>query len=221
MNRRMTFWLFSARIVPAMLAACGMAAAGGMAGCSDEDRLPTRVAAKAKEDLPVPFDVPDFTLTERDGSTVTRDTLAGNIWVAGFIFTHCPGPCPTMTMNMRNLQTRFRNEEAVRLVLISVDPERDTPERLREYAGRYNADPEQWLFLTGDRREIFDLSVKGFKLAADAGGSEEHPVVHSQRFVLIDWDGRIRQYFDGTDPDEVRALEAAIRRLLKEKASGD
>jgi protein SCO1/2 len=114
---------------------------------------------------------------------------------------------------MARLQSRLPEE--IRLVSFSVDPEHDTPEVLSEYANRYNADSERWLFLTGTMDAIEKLSVGGFKLALDpTAGTEAEPITHSSRFVLVDREGRIRGYYGNEDPDALDRLISDAKRLL-------
>jgi protein SCO1/2 len=156
---------------------------------------------------------PEFQLTERSGRTVSRQDLNGQVWIANFIFTQCAGICPAMSSNMERLQARLPRE--IRLVSFSVDPANDTPAVLTEYAKRYNADPERWLFLTGEAESIQKLSVGGFKLALDpTGGSEVEPIMHSSRFVLVDGDAHIRGYYGTEDPDALDRLIADAKKLL-------
>jgi protein SCO1 len=163
--------------------------------------------------LPEYSPVPDFKLTERSGRDVSRQDLAGQVWVADFIFTHCAGICPTMSANMRKLQDRLPKE--IRLVSFSVDPYNDTPEVLTEYANRYGADPERWLFLTGDPKAVQELSVGGFKLALDpSGGTEAEPITHSSRFALVGRDGRIRGYYGTEDAGALDRLVTDAKKLL-------
>jgi protein SCO1 len=157
--------------------------------------------------------VPDFTLTERSTRQVTRQDLSGQVWVADFIFTRCAGICLTMSANMQKLQDRLPKE--VRLVSFSVDPVTDTPEVLTEYAKRYNADPERWLFLTGEPEAVQKLSIDGFKLALDSlSGTEAEPITHSSRFALVDKDGQIRGYYGTEDADALDRLVADVKSLL-------
>jgi len=159
------------------------------------------------------FPAPDFSLTERSDRTVSSKELAGKVWVADFIFTHCAGICPTMSANMSKLQDRLPAE--VQLVSFSVDPYNDTPEVLAEYAKRYGADPERWWFLTGKPEAIQELSVGGFKLALDpASGSEVEPITHSSRFVLVDRKGLIRGYYGMEESDALDRLVADALNLL-------
>ena len=151
---------------------------------------------------------PDFTLTERSNRKVTRQDLAGKVWVADFIFTHCAGACPIMSAHMKKLQDQLFAD--IRLVSFSVDPTNDTPEVLAEYANRYGADRDRWLFLTGDPETIQKISVGGFKLALDpSGGTEAEPITHSSRIVLVDRQGIIRGYYGTEEPE-------ALARLIKD-----
>jgi protein SCO1 len=172
--------------------------------------------------LPTMFNLPDFALTERSGKPVTLESLAGKVWIAGFIFTYCPGPCPFITMKMQELQEDLAAASDLRLVTISVDPWRDTLERLTEYADRHEAHPERWLFLTGQAADIYSLSVDGFKLAAgkpdDADVDPAHPIVHSTRLTLVDRAGRIRGYYDALDDAAIERLKADALRVLAEEA---
>lgn len=156
--------------------------------------------------------VPEFSLTERSNRPVARKDLEGQIWVADFIFTHCAGMCPAMSTNMQQLQARLPRE--VKLVSFSVDPRNDTPEVLTEYAKRYNADPQRWLFLTGDPDEVQKLSVGGFKLALDPSfGTTEEPITHSSRLVLVDQQSHIRGYYGTEDAHALDRLIADVKKL--------
>ena len=109
--------------------------------------------------------VPDFALIERSERHVTRASLEGLVWVTNFFYTNCPDVCPLQSARMARLQRDFADQRDVRPVSISVDPEHDTPEILREYAQRFGADPERWLFLTGDKAAIHRLAQDGFHLS--------------------------------------------------------
>ena len=168
------------------------------------------------------FNLPPFSLTERSGKPVTLDTLKGNVWIVDFIFTSCAGPCPMMTHRMANLQSQLAGDRDIRLLTITVDPKTDTPERLTQYAKQYRAQPEKWYFLTGPRDKIFDLSTKGFKLAAivddETQTHADHPILHSTKFVLVDRQGRIRAYYDGNSEDDLARLQTDARHLAAERA---
>jgi protein SCO1/2 len=114
--------------------------------------------------LPVYGSVPDFALIGQHGRPVRRGDLEGKVWIVSFIFTNCPDECPLMTAEMARLQSDLTHLDDLRFVSISVDPDRDTPAVLSQYAERFNADPSRWLFLTGDKRAIYRLAKEGFRL---------------------------------------------------------
>jgi protein SCO1/2 len=133
--------------------------------------------------LPVYGAVPDFALIDQRGRPVQRTDLEGKVWIASFIFTSCPDECPLMTAEMALLQSDLAHLADVRLVSITVDPERDTPAVLLQYAERYHADPARWFLLTGDKRVIFRLASEGFRLGVVDPNEPSHssPVKGSPR----------------------------------------
>lgn len=162
---------------------------------------------------PVVASLPGFLLTDQDGHEVRLEDLLGRPWVADFIFTRCPGPCPLMTRRMAELGGRL--PAGVRRVSFTVDPGYDTPEVLAAYAREHGAG-EDWLFLTGPREAIWDLSVTGFKLGVgEAEGliQAEGPILHSTRFVLVDAEGAIRGYYDAFEEQEVERLLREVRAV--------
>ncbi|HKB03811.1 MAG TPA: SCO family protein [Gemmataceae bacterium] len=198
-----------------------------LTGCPSVGTPPTGTV-RAEVDIPAP----EFALTERSDKTVTRDDLKGKVWVASFVFTRCPGPCPQVSATMARLQKDLdlKNSPELRLVTFTVDPERDTPDELKEYANRYQADPERWLFLTGPSEAVLHkLLMDGFKVTAQrskyAKPGDEFD--HSSRLAVVDKRGTIRGYFDGmragpgTDEtadfeDNLRQLKEMVARLLNE-----
>jgi protein SCO1/2 len=164
----------------------------------------------AAPDLPDLGVVPPFTLTAQDGQPFSSaEQLQDQVWVADFIFTTCPGPCPRMSSQMHQLQMALESE-GIRLVSFTIDPEHDTPEVLAAYAGRFQATPGVWHFLTGPREELNRLSMDVFKLGPVDGTLE-----HSTRFVLVDRRGHIRNYYRTTEPDAVATLIRDARALLR------
>jgi protein SCO1/2 len=168
--------------------------------------------------------VPEFSLTSSTGPAVGRDDLLGEPWVVDFIFTSCAGICPMMSSRMATIQNSLPDRWAGKLVSITVDPETDTPEVLQEYAQRYGARSDLWLFLTGEREEIYRLSIDGFHLGVVESSEDElsagsEPFVHSTRMILVDAAGRVRGYYDGTDAAETaRLLQDLVE--LKESEEG-
>jgi protein SCO1 len=161
--------------------------------------------------LPVLAQLPDFRLLGRGGKTLSLADLRGKVWIADFIFTRCPGPCPRMTSKMASLQRDLHSEDSLRLVSISVDPEFDTPEVLANYSARYQAEDGRWFFLTGDKAAIHHLAKSGFLV-----GGVDDVTLHTTRFVLIDREGRVRGYYSSGDEDELQKLRNDAKALLRE-----
>jgi protein SCO1/2 len=160
--------------------------------------------------------VPAFQLVNQNGQPFGSAQLAGKIWIADFIYTTCPGPCPMISSRMSELQKPLEKTD-VHLVSFSVDPEKDTPQVLRGYADKLQADPAHWDFLTGPKSTIYKLSHDGFKLAVSDGSDEQRIPVHSTRMVLVDRRGEIRGYYDATEADAVTKLLADTNHLLREQ----
>jgi protein SCO1/2 len=175
-----------------------------------------------RQEPPILSDLPQFSLVDEDGGKVTRDDLLGRVWIADFVFTTCADACPRMQMKMKSLQERLvpaAQGGTIGLLSVSVDPERDTPVRLREYAKVYGQRKGQWRYLTGDQREIERTVVKGFHIAmakVPSGNTDPHleafDIMHGEKFVLVDRMGRIRGFYDADDQDAIlrdaRALTA-------------
>ena len=160
--------------------------------------------------------VPPFQLVNQNGQAFGSNQLAGKIWIADFIFTACPGPCPMISSRMSELQKPLGKTD-VHLVSFSVDPEKDTPEVLRGYAEKLHAQPQRWDFLTGPKATIYDLSKNGFKLGVSDGSEEAGVPVHSTRMILVDRHGEIRGYYDALEADAVTKLLADTSHLLREQ----
>lgn len=163
---------------------------------------------------------PDFSLVERSGRPVAAGDLRGRVWIADFIYTTCRDACPLQSRSMAALQADLKGYGDLRSVSITVDPLTDSPALLSTYADRYGADPDRWLFLTGDVAQIRRIVQDGFRLsAAPVDGATPDPVVfHSSRFVLVDRNGEIRGYYDSNDPRALRRLRETARGLLAGKA---
>ena len=168
-----------------------------------------------ESDLPKLFAVPNTKLVNEKGQPFSLDANKGYVTVYDFIFTNCEGTCPMMTASMRKLTPKVPKDAPVRFVSISVDPARDTPAVLQQYAKRMRND-DRWTFLTGDRQSIVDLSVKGFKLAAGDPGPNGDPLLHSSKFAVADKNGMIREYYGGTDGDAPERIAGVVRDLLRE-----
>jgi protein SCO1/2 len=177
---------------------------------------------RAPEPLPILGQVPPFSLVASDRAAVSQSDLHGRIWVADFIFTRCSGVCPILTDRMARLQGKLeriegRSEDTVRLVSFTVDPLHDDPETLQEYAQRFGADARRWVFLTGERHDLYTLIRDGFRLAVVDDAEEAGELItHSDRFVLVDRDLRIRAYYRGTEADAVDQVLRGLQALRAE-----
>jgi len=184
-----------------------------------------------RPELPVLATLPRFSLVDEAGKPFSRDDMLGKVWVADFVFTSCADACPKLQNKMRRIQDRLIPLEQggqIALLSISVDPERDTPEKLRDYAKTFGARPGMWRYLTGEQKEVEKTVVQGFHTAmakipvpgweargsasgrAEAEGRstddphvEAFDIMHGERLVLVDRLGRIRGFYDADDPDAV------------------
>lgn len=157
--------------------------------------------------------LPDFSLTERSGKPIGLAQMRGTIWIADFIYTNCQDTCPLQTAEMAKLQDELAAQKGVKLVSFSVDPEKDTPSVLSQYADRYKADIDRWLFLTGERGEIKTLVQSGFRLSATTASTDDGVILHSPRFVLIDRQAQIRGYYDSRDREALQRLRRDVAVL--------
>jgi len=168
---------------------------------------------------PVLGQLPEFRLTGSAGETFGSAELAGQVYVAGFFFTRCVSICPLLTAAMGRLQRRYDEAgvEGVRLVSITVDPEYDTPERLREYGEERGVDPRRWKLLTGDPEAIRRLILEGFRtpLGEPQTNAGLMDIAHSGKLVLVDGRGAIRGYYD-YDPTGLDEIFHRSRHLLPE-----
>ena len=157
--------------------------------------------------------LPAFALTNQDREPVTLDDLKGKVWLADFVYTTCPGPCPIISAHMALLQKKLPADPNARIVTFSTDPENDTPDVLKAYATRFGA-TDRWTFLTGPKDEVYNLIQHGFMLpiAAPAGAQ----IIHSTRIMLVDKGGVVRNFYDGTAMDADGQIIADMRRLLQE-----
>jgi protein SCO1 len=157
-------------------------------------------------------EIPQFDLVAQDGQPFHSQVLAGKIWVADFIYTTCPGPCPRMTSQMREVQDAVSKIPNVRLVSFTVDPANDTPPVLMAYAKTHGASPSLWYFLTGRVATLQMLDRDAFKL-----GNIDGTLQHSTRFTLVDRQGRIRGYYDTSDASSIPKVISDAKTLAREQ----
>lgn len=158
--------------------------------------------------------IAEFKLVDSNGIEVTREDYRKKVWIASFVFTHCDAQCPMIIDQMKKLQTKLYSKENIRLVSISIDPVRDSLEKLGQYATRVGARPNRWRFLTGTEAETKELVEKSFKLVGGTPAGEGD-VTHSSYLVLVDGDGYIRGYYDAMDQKSMDVLAKDAKSLLR------
>ena len=155
-----------------------------------------------------------FTMTNQNGQTITEKDYENKVYVADFFFTTCPSICPIMTKNMFSLQEKLKTKyPEVKLLSYSVTPEIDTIEQLKRYAIENKVDDKIWNLVTGDKKEIYTLARKSYLVVQNDGNGAPHDMIHTENFVLIDKENRIRGYYDGTDINEMDRLITEIGML--------
>ena len=166
-----------------------------------------------QEPLPVIGSIPEFEFIDSEGRDIGLTNLKGKVWVADFIFTTCTMACPIMTGNMNTIHKKYKKNDDLRLVSISVYPEYDTPEVLKKYASQYKADTDTWHFLTGNESTVKEVIKDGFKI-----GDYEDIIFHSEKFALVDKNGMIRAYYNGMKTEDMKKLKRDIDNLLKQSS---
>ncbi|OLG13375.1 Cytochrome oxidase biosis protein Sco1/SenC/PrrC putative copper metallochaperone [Bacillus paralicheniformis] len=160
------------------------------------------------------YDVQSFSFQNQDGKTVSLESLKGQVWVADFIFTNCKTICPPMTSHMAELQKQMEEENLqARIVSFSVDPENDTPEKLKKFAANYPLNFQNWDFLTGySQEEIEKFALKSFK-AIVKKPEDEDQVIHQSSFYLVDQNGKVVKDYDGAKDTPYDEIIADIKTL--------
>jgi len=175
---------------------------------------------------PVMYVLPDYALVDQTGAPFTSETLRGKVWVAGFVFTSCPSTCPAVTRAMGDLRDRFdRMDIDIEMVSFTVDPKKDTPAVLAEYASEVGATSSKWHFVTGDPAAIRAVVRDGFKLgigqpepqpAADSGGTM-YDIAHSTKLAIVDTTGGVRGFYD-IEPDGLDEVFHRSQHVMAEAA---
>lgn len=142
-----------------------------------------------------------FAFTNQNGKTITDKDYEGKIYVADFFFTTCPTICPKMTNNMAWLQEKIKNNPNVKLLSFSVTPDIDSVPVLKAYAQKKGVLDHKWNLLTGDKKAIYYLARKSFLAVKTGNPKELYDMVHTENFVLVDAQQRIRGFYDGTNLD--------------------
>ena len=157
--------------------------------------------------------VPYFVFTNQDSQKIDQSFVRNKIWVADFFFTRCVTICPKMSNHLEKVQKEFAGRNDVKIMSFTCDPERDTPEKLGVYSSEYNADNKQWQFATGTKQDLYHFARKSLNVVATDGDGGPNDFIHSQNLVLIDKQGYVRGYYDGTNEKAVTKLIKDIKKL--------
>jgi len=171
-----------------------------------------------KQGLPLPAwdpkGLPDFEFTDRSGRKVSKADLLGKPWAVCFVFTRCAGPCARVTGQMKLLQDRVKDLD-VNIVTITVDPEFDTEAQLNKYAEQFDAKPDNWFFLTGDRKQIYGLIIDDFRMPVqEMFGDDRKPgaeFVHTTNVLLVNAEGKVINKYDAQSDEEMASLFKALK----------
>ncbi|MDC1335858.1 SCO family protein, partial [Flavobacteriaceae bacterium] len=147
--------------------------------------------------------ISNFSLTNQNGELINQEFYQNKIYIADFFFTTCPDICPKMTENMGYLQNELKNQTDVLLVSFSVTPNIDSVNVLRAYADLKGVDDSKWNLFTGSKKDIYELARKSFLVAKNDGDGGKYDMIHTENFVLIDKENRIRGFYDGTNEVEM------------------
>ncbi len=182
--------------------------------CNQHKELPL-LGKKIVEGETVLHTIPDFSFYNQDSILIDNNSLKDNIYIADFFFTSCPTICPIVSQNMLSIQEVYKNEDLLKLVSYTIDPKRDTPKRLKNYAFNLGADTKQWHFLTGPADTIYELAdaywVSAYEDKSAPGGFD-----HSGKILLVDKDRHIRSFCDGTKKESVNRFIKDIQTLIDE-----
>ena len=160
--------------------------------------------------------IADFELINQNGKTVTHENFNGKIYVADFFFTTCPTICISMTDNLLKVQKEIQNNPNILLISHSVTPKIDSVTQLKKYAIEKGVNDKKWHLVTGDKKEIYKLARKSYLAVKDEGDGGPFDMIHTENFILVDPDKRIRGFYDGTDSKEIKRLLLEIKILHSE-----
>lgn len=157
--------------------------------------------------------IANFSLVNQNGETITQDTYKDKIYVADFFFTTCPTICPIMTKNMADIQAEIVDDDEVLLLSHSVTPVVDSVPQLKKYAMEKGVLDYKWNLVTGDKKEIYELARKSYLAVKTDGDGGPYDMIHTENFILVDKERRIRGTYDGTNPEEIKELLADLEIL--------
>jgi protein SCO1/2 len=173
--------------------------------------------------LPVVSRVQPFSFTNQDGQQVTERNVAGKVYVAEYFFTTCPSICPMLNTNMLKIYEAYKNEPGFMIVSHTVDPDNDNVARLKRYSDSLKVNTKQWVFLTGRKDSLYQTARNSYLLDDPQNNLQNisEQFLHTQFFALVDRMGRVRKIYDGLKKQEIEELKKDIKRLLKERNTGE
>lgn len=160
--------------------------------------------------------ISDFSLINQNGKTITQEDYKDKIYVADFFFTTCLTICPIMTDNMVEVQNKLKNDSEIMLLSHTVTPEIDSVAQLKKYALKKGVDDAKWNLVTGEKKEIYKLARKSYLAVKTDGNGDEYDMIHTENFILVDKEKRIRGFYDGTDDVDIQQLLQDIEILKRE-----
>jgi protein SCO1/2 len=181
----------------------------------DNTPLPYLGQKKIVDGIEMNYKIPAFSLIKQDSQIVNNESLKDNIFLVDYFFTSCPSICPIVKKNLLMVYEEFKDEDLLKLVSISMDPKRDKVDVLHTYATNLGVDHDKWWFLTGDKEKILELSP-GFFIVAYEDETVPGGFDHSGKVVLVDKEGHVRAFAEGTDAESVKDLIPKIKKLINE-----
>ena len=182
--------------------------------CHEEKEFPILGEMVMKDGKEVPHYIPDFSFMNQDSAIITNKDLSDGFYVADFFFTHCPSICPVVTKEMLRIHDAFKNDN-LKLVSYTMDPKRDTPDVLKNYASKLEVKAPKWHFLTGEKKALHDISTDYFNVVIEDGDAPGG-FNHTGKLILVDKNRHIRAFAEGTDPEDVDDFIDDIKILLAE-----
>lgn len=163
--------------------------------------------------------VQPFSFTNQDGKQVTKDDVAGKVYVTEYFFTHCDGICPTMNNNMRLVYEEFKSDTNFLILSHTCDPDRDSVAQMKYYADSMKVDTKRWIFLTGRKDSLYNTARVSYTIDDPANSLKniDDQFIHSQFWALVDKKGNVKKIYDGLKESEVNSLISAAQRLLKKR----
>ena len=175
-----------------------------------------KLVDKAVQDVQIKHRVGTFKLTDQNNNTITEEYFKGKIYVTDFFFVTCPTICPKMATQMHRVYNEFKNNNNILFLSHTVMPLQDSVPVLKEYAEKLNINSTKWKFVTGDKQQIYNLARKTYFAAVSEGDGSPEDFIHTENFVLVDKEKRLRGFYDGTSEKDTDRLIQDIYTLLEE-----